>query len=263
LKIKVFLYSALIGVFSGLAGESKLTGLLCAAIAIIITLFAVYGNHPSDKYNLRLEGTKGKILLISTLTIGFFTLFTFIAVYPFFYHHTLSRIIETYQYRLKVMHTQILNYPADVILPGNRVRILFDRIFSFPVYSPNIYGSDPLLLLVLNLFISAFGVYYGIRSIFNKRDNGPGNGGYLVLIISAVILCTPNLFIPLDWPRYYLFPIYFTCVFFSIGLSQICLYLAKIDSWQSLKFVNKERFNFFREKIQLLINQMFKSSHNK
>lgn len=206
---KIFLYSALTGIFCGLAGESKLNGLVCIILAIITPFAAVF------KYKSKLENARIKILLISTATIIFFTLFIFISVYPFFYHDTIQHIFDTFRYRQRIMDYQVNVYP-DIILPGQRTKILVNRIFSYPINFP--------AFLILNLFITAFGFFYGIRNIFKKRNKKSGDY-YLILIVSAIIICTPVLFTPLDWVRYYLFPIFFTCIFFSIGLCQIIFLL--------------------------------------
>lgn len=55
----------------------------------------------------------------------------------------------------------------------------------------------------------------------------------IVLVLGALVCATPMLFVPLDWDRYYLYLIFFNCVFFAIGIGQLLflwLHAAK-DSW--------------------------------
>ena len=227
--VKIIFYSAIIGIFCGLAGESKLSGLFCVIVAIFVSFFGIY------KYKDKIKNRRIKIFLISTLTIVFFTLLIFIITYPFFYHDTIARIIDTFKYRKNMMDFQV-SQQIGIILPGQRIKVLLNRIFSYPVYLPSEVVSKPAIL-VLNMGITAYGVCYGIRNVYKKRNNKRGNI-YLILLISTIFLSTPILFTPLDWDRYYLFPIYFTYIYFSIGLSQIGLYVIE-KSRQIIKIMNK------------------------
>lgn len=243
---KIFLYSALAGIFCGIAGQSKLNGLLCVFIALVVPIIAVL------KYKVELKNAKVKILLISTITIIFFSVLIFIAIYPFLYHDTIQRIIETFLCRQRVMNLQIANN-IDVILPGQRTKILLNRIFSYPINLPG--------FLILNMCITIFGIFYVLRNIFKKRNNKRGNI-YLILVIAAIILCVPILFTPLDWERYYLFPIYFTCIFFSIGICQFSLLLINAEPKQIKDFLKKDNLISYVEKKILPVHRLFKLFHN-
>jgi hypothetical protein len=52
-----------------------------------------------------------------------------------------------------------------------------------------------------------------------KRERGWEK--LVILLLGALTCAIPMLFVPFDWDRYYLYPIFFSCILFSIGISQL------------------------------------------
>lgn len=44
---------------------------------------------------------------------------------------------------------------------------------------------------------------------------------YVILLSGALTGAAPMLLVPFDWDRDYLLPIFFSCIFFSIGAGQL------------------------------------------
>jgi hypothetical protein len=209
----IIFWSALVGIFSGIAGESKLTGLACAAIPILGSLLLI-----SRSRDASIE-LKRRILLAVTLAVALTSLIVFFLSYPFFYENTVHRILTTFYVRSQVVASQINTYADQTIQPNERLSILFQRIFEYPLA----FGTNTAIAVILhwlNFLIAAFGLSYSLKQIAMKEGK---QTIHISLILGALVCAAPMLFTPLDWDRYYLYPIFFNCVFFAIGLGQLLL----------------------------------------
>jgi hypothetical protein len=135
----VVLWSALIGVLGGLAGQSKLTGLGCLVISLV----------PVSVVLLREKRRTGSLdkkhFTIITLGMPAVAFAVFVAVYPFFYTNTLERIFNTLVYRVGTTRAQMENFDWAVV-SGGRLGFLFERVFIDLVPS----GSRPLASVSLD-----------------------------------------------------------------------------------------------------------------
>lgn len=212
--------TVLIGILGGLAGQTKLTGLGCLVVSLLAT-------HVTLLLQKRQTQTLNKKhFAITTLGMPAVSLITFIAVYPFFYTNTFERIFNTFVYRVGVTRSQIEQFDWAVISDG-RVSHLFERVFIdlIPTDSPTLGGA--LAALVLGL--TAYGIFLSIRywvseiktALPTAHKNRNGSDFYMILLLSALILASPMLLTPLDWRRYFIYPVFFTLVFAVIGLEKI------------------------------------------
>jgi hypothetical protein len=209
---KSILWSLVVGLFSGLAGQSKLTGLICAGIAILGVILVIIP-RPAQWPSI----LKQRMLLTIIFVISMTTLVTFIASYPFFYMDTVDRISETLYARNQILEYQVYTY-ADELIPSNsRLTILFQRILDYPLHlDANQVLNIPLHWL--NFTFVALGMAQVIKQV---RNSGTERDINLVLLLGALLCAVPMLFAPFDWERYYLYPIYFGCIFFAIGAGQL------------------------------------------
>jgi hypothetical protein len=61
-------------------------------------------------------------------------------------------------------------------------------------------------------------MYYSVQQIRQRRKNWE----YFMVFLSGAVVCAlPMLLTPLDWERYYLYPVFFSCIFFSLGMSEL------------------------------------------
>jgi hypothetical protein len=214
---KMIFWSVVSGGLSGLAGQSKLTGLACGMIPILGAWIMIFNSTLSER------PSRLRLLFVMTGLVLCTSLLVFIISYPFFYENTLFRTAGTFYFRNAVVAGQAETYESQVILPGDRMDILFQRIFKYPTS----FDSNSLtnaLFRGINFLVFAFGSAYSITQIWkNERDWE----GYAVLLSGTLTCAIPMLFIPFDWDRYYLYPIFFSCIFFSIGLGQL------LSTWSS------------------------------
>jgi hypothetical protein len=208
---QIIVWSLITGALSGLAGQSKLTGLMCAFIPILGTL--VIFARPIA--NLQIPWLR-TFLAVATL-VTFTALLTFVASYPFFYENTIYRTVGTFYFRNTVVEGQMQTYPSQVILPGTRINILFQRIFEYPIASDSNAIAN-FLIHWINSLIIAFGTAWSISCVWKRRERWEK---YIVLLSGTLTCAIPMLFVPFDWDRYYLFPIFFNCIFFAIGVGQL------------------------------------------
>ena len=207
---KILLWSAVVGIFSGLAGESKLTGLACAGIAILGMIILMVDPLTSRQL------TQKRLPLWITGTISVGALLAFIISYPFFYQHTLDRILTTFYIRSSVVQYQVYTYSYQTIQPGDRLSILFQRIFDYPLTLAT-HGILVVFFHWINLILAILGLAYCLRQVLQKRKDWEY---FLVFLLGAFVCAGPMLFTPLDWERYYLYPIFFSCIFFSIAVGE-------------------------------------------
>lgn len=208
---KVVSWSVIVGIFCGLAGQSKLVGLACVAIPILGTFILMFrSTRTSQKSVVRTLLMVAGLVLCTSLLI-------FIASYPFFYRNTLYRTLGTFYFRSAVVEGQEKLYASQVILPSNRINILFQRIFEYPV-SLDSNGITDSLFHWINFLVVAFGAAYVIRQAWRKGQDWEKS---VILLLGALTCAVPMLFVPFDWDRYYLYPIFFSCIFFVIGISQL------------------------------------------
>lgn len=201
----ITLWSILVRIFSGMAGQSKLTGLACVVIPILGSLLLI-----SRSQDIPTE-LKRRIVLVVTLVVAFTSLIIFFISYPFFYENTAHRILTTFYVRGQVVE--------QTIQSNERLAILFQRIFEYPL----VFGTNTVIVVILhwiNFFIAAFGFSYSLKQIMMKQRN---QMIHIPLVLGTSVCAVPMLFTPLDWDRYYLYPIFFSCVFFAIGLGQLLL----------------------------------------
>lgn len=229
---QIVLWSAAVGVFSGLAGQSKLTGLACAGIAILGTMILMSDRTKS------VDLTRRRIPLMITIVVFSVMVLTFIASYPFFYENTMDRILTTFGTRSYVLQYQINRYAYQMIPEGARLDILFQRIFKYPV-DLDTSGAGIAFFHWINLILTALGIYYCIQQIRRRHKDWE----YSVVFLSGAFVCAfPMILTPLDWERYYLYPIFFSCIFFSLGIGQLLFMgVSYIQRQQNEKLGTSER----------------------
>jgi hypothetical protein len=202
-------WSLILGLFSGLAGESKLTGLICAGIGIL-GVFLVTIPKPAQWPTI----LKQRLFLIIVFIVTMTTIATFIASYPLFYTHTVDKIWETFHARGQIMDFQIYTYPETLMPPNGRLATLFEKIFDYPLRTNANWEG----LRWVNLLVVTIGMIYSIKQAWH---NTPEKDANIILWLGTLLCAVPMLFTPFNWERYYLFPIYFSCIFFAIGISQL------------------------------------------
>jgi hypothetical protein len=207
-NFKAFYYSAVFGVLTGLAAASKLNGILNLIAGVLSILFCLIWNKKTEIKQAI------KLTIQLALTQTYSALFIFVAINPFLYHNPLQNTALMFVARSMTLDVQKILYPSGVIHPGDWFRIVPIRIFA--EYATPFYPAH----LAINVILFSVGGYC-VFQILTKTM--PGWEANLMLVALAFTCALPALFSPLDWPRYYLFPVIFARIFIAIGLAVLVL----------------------------------------
>jgi hypothetical protein len=201
--IGLLLGSAAAGVTAGLAGASKLNGLSAigvgAAIAVGILL------SPTQK------SWRGAVSLAAVVIAA---CGAFVLVNPFLYPAPMERTKAMFENRVREMNGQVKRNPEDNQVPlDRRVRIVPKRVFR--THSPWRFPGGGVVNALLGL-IGVLWLASRLRRLWREPEGGEA---CLVLLASSVALSSPILLLPLDWERYYVFPVVFSTAFTALALA--------------------------------------------
>ncbi len=196
------------GVAGGLAGAAKLNGLAAAlagvVMAVVLALAGDRGLSLARRAGLALAG--GALVALSAAAV-------FVAVNPFLYSDPVGRSLEMLAFRVDEMEQQ---YEAT---PPSRIADLHDRLTIVPqrVFKQHATLDFPLALR-LNLALTAAGFAYLLYRSGRWLRGDQAAGAAMVALVFGVTLSAPALLTPLDWPRYFLFPVVFSTLCIAVAL---------------------------------------------
>ena len=207
-NLEAFSCFAVFGVLNGLAAASKLNAILNLIAGVFSILFSLLWNKKTEM--------KRAIRLTTQLALTqiYLALFTFVAINPYLYHNPLQNMALMFVARSMTLDVQKILYSSSVIRPEDWFRIVPDRIFA--QYATPFYPAN----FAINIILFAIGIYSIIQFL---KKTSPGWEAYLMLAALALTSAIPALFSPLDWPRYYLFPVLFARIFIAIGVAVVIL----------------------------------------
>jgi 4-amino-4-deoxy-L-arabinose transferase-like glycosyltransferase len=204
----LFLWFMLIGVGAGLAGATKLNGLVLSLAGVFISylIFLMSKANTTQKIRVSLVIRTSVLLLLVTGTV-------FVIVNPYLYSNPLGNTTLMFLFRGAEIENQKISYP-DYDIPdiGTRLRIVPQRIFN-----------DYMILnfkdaWIINIFFFGLGAYYLVRNGLMWLMNKGGSSTGVSILVIAGVTSLPSLFTPFDWDRYYLFPVIFVSIFIAIGI---------------------------------------------
>ncbi len=191
----------LMGAASGLAAASKLNGAFALFAGLLLLLWI--GLHETQPTDQRLFKW---ILPLLTAALAFGT---FVAVNPFLYSSPLMNALKMAMFRTHEMDLQQLHFP-EYQIKGFSQHLVINTRNIFEQYASIRFNGAWLLNGLLCLT--------GIIGIFlQKRSNAlPYKAGIFLFFTAVVAL--PSLFTPLNYPRYFLFPVILSLMLISIGI---------------------------------------------
>ena len=215
-----YIYFFLLGIAIGLAESSKLNGLSAIMAGFGFVLLTA----------LRMKQTrtlKIRFALVSILILVFSSQLTFVALNPFLWKNPLDRTLTMFNSRIFEMSVQTNDFPGSRIQGfGQHVSVLTKRIFE----SYSSLHFEGAIWINIILFLIGFS-YLAVKAVqYCKNDNS--NPGALVILAIGLATSLPSLFTPLDWDRYYIFPIYFSTMAITIGIWFLAL--------SGIRFVKKK-----------------------
>ena len=203
---RAFGWLLLAGIGAGLAGAAKLNGLALAAAMAMLALFtALVASRPSSLLRRFLLGSAAALAVVAAAFLAF------VLLNPYLYPAPLARTQRMLDNRLQEMAGQQQRFPEAQINGGKeRLDIVSRRVLE-RLASVRFPGAR-----WFNLLLCAIGLA-GVLASTRRWLRGDANAGAAVaLSVLFLAMVIPALFTPLDWFRYYFFP-----VLFGVWLSSI------------------------------------------
>jgi len=203
----------LMSVCAGLAGAAKLNGLALGFAAAVLCFAVAFRYRGPDVRRWRVAFLAA--ILVMAVTVG-----VFILVNPFLYPQPWLRTIAMVRFRQWEMTNQARRPEWRIPDFFARLHIIPRRIFSdYPAVRIMVFNEP---LTVLGLFVLIRGAWRWVRG--KERLTGGRSmsaGTALAILVVAAVTALPPLLTPLDWDRYYMYPVIFVSVSVSIGLGWI------------------------------------------
>jgi hypothetical protein len=145
---------------------------------------------------------------------------TFIGLNPFLYYKPLQHLQAMYTYRMSQMMYQFMQNKNQAIENvEERLRIVPERIFN--TYASLSFPGAKYLNIALCII---GGIWLVRRSLsWMRREPSVVSAASLAIAVIGVFAATPALFTPLDWARYYVFPVLFSTMGIAIGMKELSL----------------------------------------
>jgi hypothetical protein len=197
---------SIFGVLTGLAAASKLNGIFIAAASILCVGFVLFWNSRGKiKQHLALAV---RLVLLQIYLVGI----TFVSINPFLYTKPIQNTALMFVSRAFTIQVQMIKSSKYAITPENWKRIVPERIFQ--QYATLAYPGH----YAINFILFLIGLYIVFYTILNKN---PGWEASLLLGTFSIVLAVPGILTPLDWVRYYLFPVIFARIYIAVGFAKV------------------------------------------
>ena len=206
------------GVCCGLAGASKINGLfsiggLFALVVLSILLLAGRAER----------GLRRTFAIRSAILSVFAALLVFIVINPYLYANPLVNTARMFKFRVQEMSLQVAGFPENVLSdsPLERLDVISRRIFEDYAW-PNFRGAR-----WLNLSLTAVGLGSLLWRAWHWLRSGENDPSAIALLVLPAPLAGAALVTPLDWDRYYLFPVVLAACCGAAGLGAIGMRLGR------------------------------------
>lgn len=210
---------AAVGLGAGLAGSAKLNGLALVLVGVILCFLIAFGrggfSHLPGKFATALWTSVGVVLIATAV---------FVALNPFLYPNPPARTGAMITLRNWEMTNNQLNPQWGIPDMEARLEVVPRRLFEEYVVLPT--GLLNIPLFGLGLFFLLYRAWQWLR--------GKGGSPISIAILAvAAVTAFPPLLTPLDWDRYYLYPVIFisVCIAIGIGESLHALYRRFREAW--------------------------------
>ncbi len=200
------IWLAMMGFCAGLAGASKLNGLgLVGAGVALGWLIALYPRGFATRSERLTFAFGASLVVLITAAIAF------IAVNPFLYPSPLARTTAMFVLRISEMGSQKGDPLSGMSGVSQRLAIIPHRILE-----------DHALIHfgLINALLGSVGLVYLVRSAWQWLIGKGSSPASPVLLMVGCVSVFPALTTPLDWDRYYLFPVVFLSSLIAIGLGK-------------------------------------------
>jgi len=193
----------MMGAGTGLAGAAKLNGLALYIAGAALCFSIIYRGQDSNRLRLALA---------LSFFLGLVAALVFTAVNPFLYPQPPFRTIAMGLFRRWEMINQASRPWWRIDGLNARLRIVPRRILQ---------DYAVIHIGILNGLLLAVGLYHLARTARLWLVNKGGSPASVAILAVAAVTALPPLLTPLDWDRYYMYPVIFTSLCVAIGIGQI------------------------------------------
>jgi hypothetical protein len=201
-KRKAIFWFLLMGVACGLAAASKLNGAIALFAGLILLLWI--GLQETEPANLRLYKW------ILPLLVAALAFVIFVAVNPFLYANPPLNALKMAMFRKHEMDLQQLHFP-EFQIKGLAQHLVINTMNIFERFASIRFTGAWLVNGLLCLS--------GLAGILLQRRSKLLNFQAGILLLFMAVIALPSLFTPLNYPRYYLFPVILSLMLSSVGIS--------------------------------------------
>jgi hypothetical protein len=136
---------------------------------------------------------------------------TFVAVNPSLHLRPAAHLSAMLGLRAK----QLAQHQSDprwgLSTPGRRVLVVASRTLK---------QYTVTRVATLNAFLAGLGLLFLARGAWRWTKDGSGPAAAVVLLVVGVFTAGPALLTPVDWDRYYLFPVVLVTVLIAVGAAR-------------------------------------------
>ena len=210
IKILVYLgYFIIFGIGVGLAESAKLNGLVVIIAGIGFAIIAAWKIDITKNIKIRL-------LITSIILLVLFSQITWVILNPFLWSNPILRTEEMFYQRQNALTLQEMAYPGSAMTGIiDRIKIVTKRIFeNYAIFNFN-------YAWLINIPIFLLGFYFVLKTTVTSIRASPFNPASLVILIISISTSIPSLLTPLDWQRYYLYPVFFSYIYIVIGIWKV------------------------------------------
>lgn len=209
--IHILIHFLIMSVFIGFSTASKLNGGFAVIAAIILS------------QSIGLSEIKGIyrtwFLWKFPILIGSVSFFTFFIINPFLYSSPIINSLKLLMFRNLEIGIQESTFSEHQISGiAQQLQIDFQRIFQ-DYATFNFPGA-----WIINLMFFCAGFFILLRNFKQYKSRSTP----WIFVLFGGIVSFPSLFTPLDYPRYFLFPVIFTLLLSSVGMAYISIILWSI-----------------------------------
>ena len=183
-----------------LSASAKLNG-FSVLPALWAVLWLVLGARPAWR------------LLVSWGATGAASLAVFVVLNPYLYPAPVMRLKAMWDHRISEMQVQAERVPRLAIRPGERASVLAAEVFEKQALVRRPIAEMPAATLAV------LGLLLLLGQASRDRSSAPARAAAVVLLFGA-FAALPTMWTPLDWSRYYLFPVTFTSMLMAVALGR-------------------------------------------
>jgi 4-amino-4-deoxy-L-arabinose transferase-like glycosyltransferase len=211
---KTYIWLGIMGVCIGAAGASKLNGLsgLAAAGGLVIILAFKLNTNKSNRWLFIIGGTSVVVLM---------SMVVFVGLNPYLWSAPAGKFQALYLHRLDQMQMQVTAMPQDHIDSiSQRFRIIPIRLLwtHTHTFSWTASSLEKVILSGINIVLFLTGFVYLVNQAWSWLSRGKAKEASIITLLMGVSTSIPVFFTPLDWDRYYLFPVFFITLCMTIGI---------------------------------------------